>query len=401
MSESDSSSGYVIELKEEKQVRVVLEWIQEPGTSAQCWNAARASFSMVTVTPLGHRKFRFQLRRMKESVLEESAQVASKEDISQFRNSLKQNICVQMLQEGHHRSFSELFSLLRSDHDRRAAEPGSALQLDVPLEEHREKLETVKLHLSRAEQAERTGSWSVVCEQRLFLGRYFSAPEDQWLRELEEAKQQAELCVRQAEDGGWLDLSGRPLRLRACEALWRIYDTLAAAPLIAANYTEALELLNKGYIMATESEDKHFEGEAAYRLGLAYQLTGDHNTAKKFLNTCMQICGTMQDADGLGKAYKAMAKSMESEGNTDETVHCLEKLVDITRSTGQQDNLADACLCLGNIYYNTHQYSRACEFFLQGFEVACGIGNVDLLQKAQVLLGCARADVKSASPAAQ
>ncbi|XP_034424803.1 tetratricopeptide repeat protein 29 [Hippoglossus hippoglossus] len=374
---------------------------------------------------------------MKESVSDESAQVASKEEISQFRNSLKQNICVQMLQEGHHRSFSELFSLLRSDQHRRAAEPGSALQPKAPLEEQREKLRRLKLHLGRAEQAERTGSWSVVCEQRLFLGRYFSAPEDQWLSlhfyqscadrgcsrpatearacmaelylqqgELEEAKQQAELCVRQAEDGGWLDLSGRPLRLRACETLWRIYDTLAAAPLIAANYTEALELLNKGYIMATESEDKQLEGEAAYRLGLTYQLTGDHNTAKKFLNTCMQICGTTQDADGLGKAYKAMAKSIESEGNTDETVHCLEKLVDITRSTGQQDNLADACLCLGNIYYNTHQYSRACEFFLQGFEVACGIGNVDLLQKAQVLLGCARAQsrkysVESASPAAQ
>ncbi|XP_060922616.1 tetratricopeptide repeat protein 29 [Limanda limanda] len=378
--------------------------------------------------------------------LDESPQVASQEEVSQFRNSPKQNICVQMLLEGHHRSFSELFSLLRSDHDRRAAEPGTALQIKVPLEEQPEKLETMRQHLSRIEQAESTGSWSVVCEQRLFLSRYFSAPEDHWLSlhfnkscaetgcsrsatearacmaelyleqgELEEAKQQAELCIRQAEVGGWLDSSGRPLRLRAYETLWRIYDALAAAPLNAANYTEALELLNKGYSMAIECRcecerlefpvsvsagDKHFEGEAAYRLGLAYQLTGDHNTAKKFLNTCMQICGTMQDADGLGKAYKAMAKSMESEGNTDETVHCLEKLVDITRTSGQQGDLADACLCLGNIYYNKHQHSRACEFFLQGFEVACGIRNVDLLQKAQVLLGCARADVESTSPAA-
>ncbi|XP_019951335.2 tetratricopeptide repeat protein 29 isoform X1 [Paralichthys olivaceus] len=381
---------------------------------------------------------RTQHSSMKESVSDESAQVASKEEIAQFRNSLKQNICVQMLQEGHHRSFSELFSLLRSDQHRRAAEPDSALQLQAPLEEQREKLETVRLHLSRAEQAERTGSWSVVCEQRLFLGRYFSAPEDLWLSlhfyrscaergrsrpatearacmaelylqqgELEEAKQQAELCLRQADDGGWLDLSGRPLRLRAYQALWKIYDKLAAAPLIAADYSEALELLHRGYIMATEcrSEDKQLEGEAAYRLGLTYQLTGDHNTAKKFFNTCMQICGTMQDADGLGKAYKAIAKSVESEGNTDETVRYLEKLVDITRSSGRQDNLADACLCLGNIYYSTRQYSRACEFFLQGFENASDIRD---LQKAQVLLGCARAqsrkysaDVESASPAAQ
>ncbi|KAF0028984.1 hypothetical protein F2P81_018089 [Scophthalmus maximus] len=178
-----------------------------------------------------------------------------------FRNSLKQNVCVRMLQEGNHRSFSELFYLLQAERDRRAAaEPSSALSSELRplLEEQREKLETVRLHMCEAEQAERTG-------------------------ELEEARQQAELCIRQAEDGGWLDLSGRPLRLRARQTLWRIYDQLAVAPMDAANYSEALELLHKGYSMATESDDKQIEGEAAHRLGLAYQRTGDHNTAKKVL----------------------------------------------------------------------------------------------------------------------
>lgn len=40
-----------------------------------------------------------------------------------------------------------------------------------------------------------------------------------------------------------------------------------------------------------------------------------------------------------------------SEGNIHEIVQCLEKLADISRSNGLQHNLADACLCLGNIYY--------------------------------------------------
>ncbi|XP_047192229.1 tetratricopeptide repeat protein 29 isoform X4 [Scophthalmus maximus] len=280
---------------------------------------------------------------------DESAQVASKREIALFRNSLKQNVCVRMLQEGNHRSFSELFYLLQAERDRRAAaEPSSALSSELRplLEEQREKLETVRLHMCEAEQAERTGSWPAMCEHRLFLGQFFSAPEDQLLSlhffhscadreqgrssrpatearacmaelylqqgELEEARQQAELCIRQAEDGGWLDLSGRPLRLRARQTLWRIYDQLAVAPMDAANYSEALELLHKGYSMATESDDKQIEGEAAHRLGLAYQRTGDHNTAKKFFNTYMQICVTMNDAGGIGKAYKAMAKSMES-----------------------------------------------------------------------------------------
>ncbi|XP_040887605.1 tetratricopeptide repeat protein 29 isoform X2 [Toxotes jaculatrix] len=378
------------------------------------------------------------------SVSNKWAQIFSKEEIAQFRNSVKQNICVQMLQEGYHRSFSELSFLLQSERDRRAAaEPGSALRLQTPLEEQQDKLETMRQHLSRAEQAERIGSWSVVCEHRLVLGQYFSAPEDLLLSlyfyhscadreqggrsrpatearacmaelylqqgDLEEARHQAELCLKQAEDGGWLDSTGRPLRLRGRQALWRIYNQLAEVSLDAANYSEALELLHKGHSMATESEDKQIEGEAAYRLGLAYQRTGDHDTAKKLFNTCMQICGTLQDADGLGKAYKAMAKSIESEGNINETIQCLQKLVDIMRSNGLQPKMAESCLCLGNIYFTTAQYRRACECFLQSYDVACNIGNMALLQKAQVSVGSARAhslirtyaaDVASASPTA-
>ncbi|XP_073331102.1 tetratricopeptide repeat protein 29 isoform X2 [Pagrus major] len=383
-----------------------------------------------------------QFRRKQQKTSDKSAQILSKEEISLFRNSMKQNICVQMLQEGFHRSFSELFFLLSSDQDRRAAaEPGSAVRLQTPLDQQQDQLETMRLHLSLVEQAERTGSWSVVCEQRLFLGHYFSALENLWLSlhfyqrcvepggssrpaaeargcmaelylqrgELEQAQQQAELCIQQAEAGGWLDSAGQPLRLRARQTLWRVYSRLADAPLDAEDYDEALTLLHKGYSKAIESEDKQVEGEASYRLGLTYQSAGDHDRAKQFFNTSMQIFGTLQDADGLGKCYKAMGKCIESEGNVDETVDCLERFVDISRSNGLQHNLADAYLCLGNNYYTRRQYQRAAEFFLQGYEVACSLEDVALLQRAQVLVAGARAhslirkysaDVESATPAA-
>lgn len=70
--------------------------------------------------------------------------------------------------------------------------------------------------------------------------------------DLEQARQHAEVCLRQAEDGGWLDSAGRSLRLRACQVLWRIYTQLADAPLSAANYNKALTLLHKSYSMAAE-----------------------------------------------------------------------------------------------------------------------------------------------------
>lgn len=57
------------------------------------------------------------------------------------------------------RSFEELITLLRSDRDQRKnARPFSTRLKDPPLEEQREKLETMAFYLSRAEKAEREGS---------------------------------------------------------------------------------------------------------------------------------------------------------------------------------------------------------------------------------------------------
>lgn len=70
--------------------------------------------------------------------------------------------------------------------------------------------------------------------------------------ELEEARQQGELCRKQAEDGGWLDSDGRPLKLRACRDLWKIYRELAEAPLAAEDHKKAQTLLHEGNSRASE-----------------------------------------------------------------------------------------------------------------------------------------------------
>ncbi|KAG7233365.1 hypothetical protein INR49_007094 [Caranx melampygus] len=222
------------------------------------------------------------------SVSDQPPEILPRDEVAEFRNSIHRNICVRLLQEGNHRSFSELVSLCETHNEHRAAaKPGSALNLQTPLEEQGDKLETIRLHLSRAEEADRRGSWSEVCEQRLLLAQYFSAPVDQWLSlhfyhscadreqggysrpatearacmaelylqqgELQEALHQAEQCISQAEEGGWLDSSGRPLRVRACLTLCDIYNHLAEDQLDSAKYKEALELLHRSHDVAAES----------------------------------------------------------------------------------------------------------------------------------------------------
>ncbi|KAM9424427.1 tetratricopeptide repeat protein 29 [Pholidichthys leucotaenia] len=364
--------------------------------------------------------------------------------VFRFRNNAKQNICVETLQQGNHRSFSELFSLLSSDQDwRSVAHPESARLKAPPLEEQPVKLDTISLHLNRAEQAERTGSWSVVCEERLLLGHYFSSPEDLWLSlhfyrsctdregghwsraatearaclaelylqqgDLEEAQCQAELCINQAELGSWLDSDGGSLKRRGCGNLSRICGQLADAPLASGDFNQALTLLQRAHNLAKEAEDRHMEGEALFLLGLVYQRAGNHHMAKKFFDSSILIFDSLQEMDRLVKACKAKADTFQSEGRTDEMIQCLEKVADICRGSGLQHNLADICLTLGTIYYHKGEYTRACEYFQQCYEVSCDINVIEMVQKAKVMMANARAhtlirkysaDVVSASPTA-
>ncbi len=63
-----------------------------------------------------------------------------------------------MLQEGFHKSFAELFALIKQQNaQRESAGPESALWNQMQLENEPEKLETLKEYLTRAETAARIG----------------------------------------------------------------------------------------------------------------------------------------------------------------------------------------------------------------------------------------------------
>ncbi|XP_026854446.2 tetratricopeptide repeat protein 29 isoform X2 [Electrophorus electricus] len=281
----------------------------------------------------------------------------TEDDIAQFRNTLRQNLCVSMLREGFHRSFAEFFSLLeRWRASREAAGPGSALWQQRPLEKHPRKLEPLREHLTRAESAERAGQYVEVYENYLALARFFSEPEDRWIRYhfyelslLSAGKIKMDSGKREAEANGhmgevyleqgdfelarehyevfynlavgrlWQDESGNTHHSRACMGLCRIYTLLAQRQLQTKDYRTAIQILTKAYDMAKEGGERRMEGEAAYRVGLAYQCKGDQKAAK--------------------------------EG----------------------------------------QYDRGSDYFSQAYELACSLGSVPALRKAQACVGVARA----------
>ncbi|XP_057242587.1 tetratricopeptide repeat protein 29-like, partial [Malurus melanocephalus] len=80
----------------------------------------------------------------------------SKEEAAAYRNSYKKNICIDMLRQGYHKSFSELLTLIQKwNAFREAAGPGSAIWHEKSLEEQPDKLDQLYHFLTRAEAAQR------------------------------------------------------------------------------------------------------------------------------------------------------------------------------------------------------------------------------------------------------
>lgn len=80
--------------------------------------------------------------------------------ISRYRNTYKHNLCLDMLQEGFHKSFAELFALIKTQNEERErAGPESILWNQTLLENEPEKLDTLKEYLTKAEKASRRGEF--------------------------------------------------------------------------------------------------------------------------------------------------------------------------------------------------------------------------------------------------
>ena len=78
--------------------------------------------------------------------------------IYSYRNSLKHNLCIEMLENGFHQSFAELFNLLEQQRrDREAAPIGTGPHLLPVIEEDGTKLDLMKHHLTAAESSRRLG----------------------------------------------------------------------------------------------------------------------------------------------------------------------------------------------------------------------------------------------------
>ncbi|XP_053559692.1 tetratricopeptide repeat protein 29 [Bombina bombina] len=353
----------------------------------------------------------------------------SKEDAAIYQNSVKQSICIEMLRRGYHKSFTELFTLIQKWNALRdAGGPGSAIWQQKPLEEQHEKLDQLQHFLTRAEAAQRAGHYEEEYKNQLALAQYFKKLGDHWLSnhffeccfqtakkinvdggrkkaeahanlglvdeengQLEKASEHYEAFYHLTVGRVWKDETGRTHNSLACENLWRIYTLLSDKMLQNKEYQQAIKTLIKAFDMAKEGNDKKLEGEAAYRLALAYISSGNPQIAMTFLQSYMEISKALGDNESLGKAYEAMAKALESQGKILESIKYLENFIEIAKQSNLSKSLTETCLCLGDIYNARGNYEKSCEYFAQAYETAVCLSDIVLIEEAQVYYGIAKA----------
>ncbi|XP_060603184.1 tetratricopeptide repeat protein 29-like isoform X2 [Ruditapes philippinarum] len=358
-----------------------------------------------------------------------SQPMLTKRQTTAYRNTYKHNLCVDMLQNGFHLSFCELFALIKRQEDTRVqAGPESLLWSMTLLEDQHDKLDVLKLHLTRAETAQRNGDFLEVYRARYELARYFQSSNDKWL-----ADHFFETCLDTAalvtDDGGkvqaegycnvalaqeensefhnaaenfeayyslaaqnkeWTTADGISFHTDACIHLARIYTTIGER--VEQESVELmLEYLNKAYNSAKESHQEKMEGEAAYRLGLAADTAGENDTALVHLNTYLKICQSTDEKEGIGKACDAIAKTYARQGRVEESIEYLKHFVTVAEKSGQEHAYSKACHNLGNIYNTLGKYDEATKYFDKAYNLSRSMGEVASINVNRVQFGVAMA----------
>ncbi|XP_072170818.1 tetratricopeptide repeat protein 29-like [Diadema setosum] len=355
----------------------------------------------------------------------------SKQEAQKYRNTFFHNLCLEVLQGGCHRSFSEIFALVK--HQQKIVEDAGAdslLQDRTLLADQHEKLRQMKTHLTAAELALRQDDMAKVYEEREKLAKYFLDWNDLWLadhffqscletatkiadggdrkeaeahcyiglgyerrRELTAAANHFEAFYTLTDAKEWMTSDNTSLHSVACEHLRRLYTAMAETfhRGTDTDFQEAINFLLKAFEMAKESQDGRKEGEASYRLGLAYEQSGDCDTALMYLQGYLDICKRYKDQPGIGQACEAIAKSYEKQGKRDEAVTYLEMFVEIAENSGEEKSMSQACRCLGAIYNSLGEYEKASHFFGKAYTIARTMGDAEIIEESRTQFGIAAA----------
>lgn len=342
-------------------------------------------------------------------------------DTARYRSSYKHNLCLDMLQEGFHQAFCQLFNLLEKEN--KLFNQGDNEVMVQRIEDQPEKLDTLKENLIIAEIANRRGRLDQAYRSQLTLAEYFSIKGDSWLsnhfyykcldislkmmgdgrrteaeanynlgissekdKKLDQAVTYMEIFYTLSKDKNWENVDGENLHKNGCESLNRMYTTIAEQ-IEEGDPDQAIEYLKKAFDMAKEGANEKHIGTAGFRLGQAYDENGAPDAAIKYFVNYLEICNTARDDVGKGQAYQALARAHHVKGDVNNAIQYLTMFLDTAERMGQKEARSAACSGLGALHNSLGQHVQASEYFRQAFESSKEGNKPDMIEDSRTEFG--------------
>lgn len=347
-------------------------------------------------------------------------------DASKYRNTFYHNLCIEMLKDGFHLAFRDLFNLVRSEKEIQAENADYA---EDNIEESEEKLEYIKSQLIVAEIASRQGHSEKIYESQHALSQFFEQIgnfrlADHFYTEAFNTSKQIRGDGRRKEaeanfnlgtsaerksdyllaqklyeeyfalttDRDWKSEDGFLLHNHARDCLTNMFITLSEQ-VPSDKEAEVLLFLHKAYdlVKGCDDDDSSYVSNVGYLLGCKYDSYGKHDQSIEYLTKYLELCKSHNDNVGVGRAYQALAYAYQRQGNMDKAADNLKTFLSVMENCGDKDTLCSACSDLGALYNYIGKYEQSANYYKRAFKMSQDKNNFNNIELSRCEYGMALA----------
>jgi len=324
------------------------------------------------------------------------------------RNNHLHNSCTDMLKNGYHRAYTEIFNLVE---DRRRARidagPGSEMSLEVVLEENKNYIDKLKYHLCEAERGERSKLYEDVYNNISKLATYFDDQKLHWLahhfytralgvaqnvrldsgKSLSEASEKCGLAAEAVNNlesarshleearkiskgrAAWVHANGDTWHQQTSNHLSRVLRNLANTK----DNSEANGLLERSVQAADESQDELTIATAYYHYGCVQQTLKQYESAQTSLAKALTNAVKIKN-ENLIQLLTSKLASLARCGDSDEKRLDKAKeylLLAVEQIKNEVESSVDALTQVA-LLYNAYGEFKNAEESIQEAYLACG-----------------------------
>ncbi|MFI7026851.1 tetratricopeptide repeat protein [Micromonospora sp. NPDC049900] len=219
---------------------------------------------------------------------------------------------------------------------------------------------------------------------------YAGPPPPEWLPEF--ADRADALGWLQRERSNLLDAGRTAYQLGHHELAWHLSDVLWPLFLYVKDYTDRLEVDERGLQAARSWGNPLAEANMLKRLSRVHNRRGDHGAAESYGRAAVDRYRSVGDVQGSVDAEEGLATLYADTGRAEQAVRVFTRVLDARRALANPRSTGLTCLNLGMSLTRTGRPDDALPLLAEAGEIFSGLAEVDPYNGARVLLG--RADAQ-------